>query len=83
MYKRKNRERCKAQHRAKLARQEEKLAPIPDHEFGNSGPNAVQILEIACIQQAHGRPGQLTKEQSIKNASTGKHGRCITIGYKC
>ena len=82
MYKRKNRDRCKAQAKAKIEK-EIALAPIPDHEFGNSGPNAVQILEIACIQQAHGRPGQLTKEQSIKNASTGKHGRCKTIGYKC
>jgi len=83
MYKRKNRDRCKAQAQAKLARQEEKLAPIPWHEFGNSGPNSVQIIEIACVLQASGRAGQLTRQQKDKNASTGKHGRCKTIGYKC
>ena len=82
MYKLKNKLRCKAQAKAKKAKQEQ-LVQIPWHEFGNSGPNAVQLLEIACVLQANGRPGQLTRQQKDKNAMTGKSGRCKTIGYKC
>ena len=55
MYKRKNKDRCKAQAKAKLARQDEKLAPIPWHEFGNSGPNAVYILNENWVVNAGGK----------------------------
>ena len=45
-------------------------APIPDHELGSNSRYAKAILEEAYIRQANGRCGQLTKEQSIKNAMT-------------
>ncbi len=77
----KNKARCIAQDKAKQARQREQLVPIPWHEFGNSGPNAVQMKEIACVLQANGRPGQLTRQQKDKNAMTGKSGRCNTVGF--
>ena len=84
MYKLKNQLRCKAQAKARKAKakqEQEQLVQIPWHELGNSGPNAVQMKEIACVQQASGRPGQLTRQQKDKNAMTGKNGGCNTIGF--